>query len=87
MKKANLLSRAEMRKIMGGNPLLLGCDVTCYDWTADATQWHESYFNGRYATYTPSCSVEHIALACGLASPVSGSCRNCTYDMSPPNEE
>ncbi len=77
MKKANLLSRAEMRKVMGGNIVLLGCDVTCFDWSGQSPS---NLYTGNYTTHTTSCSPEDLAIACQLAVPVEGTCRNCVYD-------
>lgn len=73
MKKLNLLSRAEMRKVMGGLPVILGCEVGCY----------AIYPDGGYhpvRVLAQSCSVDHQQAACVLTTVVPNSCGNCTID-------
>ena len=76
MKKANLLSRAEMKKIMGGWPPLIGCEVTCYI---------GGYINDpsldprpQYARVNSvDCSYDAQQAACPLSQPVPDTCGNC----------
>lgn len=72
MKNVNLLSRAEMRKVVGGNPVLIGCTATCYEGQGQSGRalW----------AITMNCSEESQDLACPLLWPAYHLCGSCTYD-------
>ncbi len=78
MKKMTLLSRAEMRKVIGGNPVIQGCEVTCTTWIIEDI--HAPWTPGGVRVLAESCSYDHQQAACTLSTPVPGSCGNCTID-------
>lgn len=81
MKKSYLLSRAEMRTVIGGDLPIIGCEVTCYaggHLNDPSTDPHPIYVT----LLTPDCTTEAQQMACTLSQPVPGTCRNCTYDPS-----
>jgi len=77
MKKENLLKRAELKKVMGGASILIGCEVLCYDWTLSQEQWNGSPY---VRVYTENCTHEAQLSACKAMTLVYESCGNCTMD-------
>ncbi len=82
MKKVNLLSRAEMRKVMGGNPVIIGCEVTCYfgGYINDPSLDPTPYGLCHARVISMDCSIDQQQAACPLGQPVPNTCGNCTID-------
>lgn len=74
MKKSNLLGRAEMKNVKGGNvPFEIGCYVKCTEITWNVEHTHV-YYQAHYWALIPDCSPASQGI-CFTAIPSASSCQ------------